>query len=73
MKKLYLVEKNDIREFWTIDDENVFRYYYGYESAEAENCDGVEDDTDWIAVELMTSEIERLFDDVKVIDERDFN
>lgn len=74
MKKLYLVDTNGTREFWTVDDESrILRSIYNDESVDAENCDNVEDDSSWGEVELTKDEYAHLFDDVEIIDERDFN
>ena len=73
MKKLYLVNTNGTREFWTVDDEQmILRSLYSNESVDAENCDGVEDDSSWDETELTSNELDHLFDDVDIIDERDF-
>lgn len=95
MKKLYLVETNAGREFWTVaplpegDPEHfyertvdnaadepvvaVLRSLYSNESVDAKDASGVEDDSSWENVVALTAEeFERLFDDVKVLDERDF-
>lgn len=73
MKKVYLVNTNGTREFWTVDDEQmILRSLYSNESVDAENCDIVEDDSSWDEVELTADELEHLFDDVEIIDERDF-
>lgn len=75
MKKLYLVDTLGTREFWTVDDEHgqmILRSLYSNESVDAENCDGVEDDSSWDEVELTEDEYAHLFDRVKIIDERDF-
>lgn len=73
MKKLYLVNTNGTREFWTVDDEQmILRSLYSNESVDAENCNEVEDDSSWNEVELTADEYAHLFDDVEIIDERDF-
>ena len=73
MKKLYLVKTNGTKEFWTVDDEQmILRSLYSNESVDAENCDGVEDDSSWDEVELTEDEYAHLFDRVKIIDEREF-
>lgn len=73
MKKLYLVNTLGTREFWTVDDENhILRSLYSNESVDAENCDIVEDDSSWDEVELTEEEYARLFDRVKIIDEREY-
>lgn len=73
MKKLYLVNTNGTREFWTVDDEQmILRSLYSDESVDAENCDCVEDDSSWDETELTDEELAHLFDEVEIIDERDF-
>lgn len=73
MKKLYLVNTNGTREFWTVDDENmILRSLYSNESVDAASCDEVEDDSSWDEVELAEEELEHLFDDVEIIDSRLF-
>lgn len=73
MKKLYLVKTNGTREFWTVDDEDmILRALYSDESVDADDCDDVEDDSSWDTVKLTTSELEHLFDNVDIIDERPF-
>lgn len=74
MKKVYLVKTNGTKEFWTVDDEAmILRSLYNDESVDAENCDAVEDDSSWDEVELTADEFDRLFDDVDILDERDFD
>lgn len=74
MKKLYLVDTNGTREFWTVDDENmILRALYSNESVDAENCDDVEDDSSWDEVDLTAGELKHLFDNVDIIDERPFD
>lgn len=73
MKKVYLVNTNGTREFWTVDDEQmILRSLYSNESVDAENCDSVEDDSSWDETELNDEELAHLFDEVEIIDERDF-
>lgn len=103
MKKLYLVETNATREFWTVEmlpegdpehfykrtSDNLFsrtygrggdpdvvavlRALYSNESVDANDASGVEDDSSWeIVVALTAEEFEHLFDDIKILDERDF-
>lgn len=103
MKKVYLIETNATREFWTVEmlpegdpdhfyrrtSDNIFsrthgrkgdpevvavlRSLYSNESVDAENCDIVEDDSSWENVVALTAEeFEHLFDNVKILDERDF-
>lgn len=74
MKKVYLVKTNGTKEFWTVDDEAmILRSLYNNESVDAENCDEVEDDSSWDEVELTENEFNHLFDNVEIIDERDFD
>lgn len=75
-KRLYLVETNGTREFWTVEkDEGVItlRSIYNDESVDAENCDAVEDDSSWDERLLTDDEYEHLFDGIKIIDEKDFD
>lgn len=74
MKKLYLVNTNGTREFWTVDDENmVLRYLYNNESVDANDCDEIEDDSSWDISYLDMEQLEHLFDGVEVIDSRLFD
>lgn len=74
MKKLYLVNTNGTREFWTVDDENmILRSLYSDESVDAEDCEDVEDDSSWDETKLTAEELEHLFDDVEIVDERLFD
>lgn len=74
MKKLYLVNTLGTREFWTVDDENmILRSLYNDESVDAEDCDDVEDDSSWDEKKLTAEELEHLFDDVEIVDERLFD
>lgn len=74
MKKLYLVETNGTQEFWTVDDENmILRSLYNDESVNAEDCDNVEDDSSWDETKLTAEELEHLFDNVEIVDERLFD
>ena len=73
MKKLYLVDTNATREFWTVDDEDmILRALYSDESVDAEDCDDVEDDSSWNEIALSPDELKHLFDNVDIIDERPF-
>ena len=73
MKKVYLVKTNGTKEFWTVDDEAmILRSLYNDESVDAVNCDEVEDDSSWDEVELTQDELDRLFDGVEILDEREF-
>lgn len=80
MKKLYLIETNGTREFWTVemmpegdpDAVALLRSLYNDESVDASDASGVEDDSSWYVVELTAEELEHLFDDVKILDERNF-
>ena len=79
MKKLYLVETNGTKEFWTVDDEQmVLRSLYNGESVDAKDASGVEDDSSWgdggngCVVTLTANELDHLFDQVKILDERIF-
>lgn len=74
MKKLYLVDTIGTREFWTVDDENmILRSLYNDESVDAEDCDDVEDDSSWDETKLTAEELEHLFDNVEIVDERLFD
>ena len=74
MKKLYLVDTNGTREFWTVDDENmVLRYLYNNESVDAAGCDDVEDDSSWGEVVFSFDDFHHLFDNVDIIDSRPFD
>lgn len=73
MKKLYLVDINGTREFWTVDDENrILRSIYNDESVDAENCDDVEDDSSWDVEYMDVEQMDHLFDGVEIIDSRLF-
>ena len=103
MKKLYLVETNATREFWTVEmlpegdpehfykrtSDNIFsrthgregdpevvavlRSLYSNESVDANDASEVEDDSSWENVVALTAdEFEHLFDNVKILDERNF-
>ena len=81
MKKLYLVDTNATREFWTVemlpegDPEvvAVLRSLYSNESVDARDASEVEDDSSWENVVALTAEeLENLFDNVKILDERNF-
>ena len=86
MKKLYLVETNGTKEFWTIEmlpncDSNavaVLHSLYNDESVDAKDTSGVEDDSSWgdggngCVVTLTANELDHLFDQVKILDERNF-
>lgn len=51
----------------------VLRSLYSNESVDAKDASGVEDDSSWENVVALTAEeFEHLFDNVKVLDERDF-
>lgn len=95
MKKLYLVNTNARREFWTVEMlENgeqvetvertldnrdwsipvvcILRFLECDECYDVGNCDCVEDDSSWGEMALTADELAHLFDDVEVLDERDF-
>lgn len=86
MKKLYLVDTLGTREFWTIETLSncnsnavaVLRSLYNDESVDAKDASGVEDDSSWgdggngCVVTLTANEFEHLFDNVKILDERNF-
>lgn len=72
-KRVYLVKTNGTKEFWTVDHgAKIWRFIYNDESVDAENCDAVEDDSSWDSIEMSEDEFECLFDDVEIIDEREF-
>ena len=103
MKKLYLIETNATREFWTVEmlpegdpehffrrtSDNLFsrthggegdpevgavlRSRYSNESVGAKGASGVEDDSSLENVVALTAEeLEHLFDNAKILDEREF-
>lgn len=75
-KRLYLVETEGTREFWTVEKKEgviTLRSLYNDESVDAENCDAVEDDSSWDEIELTDKQYKNLFDGVTIIDERDFD
>lgn len=50
----------------------VLRSLYNEESVDAEDTSMVEDDSSWDAVALTADELDHLFDNVKIIDSREF-
>lgn len=73
MKTLYLVNTLGTKEFWTVDTERMeLRSLYSEEVLDAQNCDGVEDDSNWDCTEISEEELKHLFDDVEIIDEKEF-